>query len=102
MNIQEAQPDFDSYYGRPIIKAPIWEPAIPWYFFLGGIAGASAALGLAARAAGNEPLARNATFAGAAAVGVHRLEPFRRSFAQLVQFAELDRLGRARLRTGGL
>ena len=70
MNIQEAQPDFDSYYGRPIIKAPTWEPAIPWYFFLGGIAGASAALGLAARAAGNEPLARNATFAGAAAVGV--------------------------------
>ena len=47
MNIQEAQPDFDSYYGRPIIKAPIWEPAIPWYFFLGGLAGASAALGIA-------------------------------------------------------
>jgi hypothetical protein len=70
VNIQEAQPDFHSYYGRPIIKAPIWELAIPWYFFLGGLAGASAALGLGARATGNERLARNATFAGAAAVGV--------------------------------
>jgi hypothetical protein len=70
VNIQEAQPDFDSYYGRPIIKAPIWEPAIPWYFFLGGLAGASAALGFGARLTGNERLARNATFAGAAAVSV--------------------------------
>ena len=67
---REPEPDFRSYYGRPIIKAPIWEPAIPWYFFLGGLAGASAALGLGARMTGNERLARNATFAGAAAVSV--------------------------------
>jgi hypothetical protein len=70
VNIQETEPDFRSYYGRPIIKAPIWEPAVPWYFFLGGLAGASAALGLGARLAGNERLARNATFTGAAAVGL--------------------------------
>ena len=70
MNIQETEPDFRSYYGRPIIKAPIWEPAVPWYFFLGGLAGASASLGLGARLAGNERLARNATFTGAAAVGL--------------------------------
>jgi hypothetical protein len=70
VTIQEADPDFRSYYGRPIIKAPIWEPAVPWYFFLGGLAGASAALGLGARATGNEWLARNATLAGAAAVSV--------------------------------
>jgi Polysulphide reductase, NrfD len=70
VNLQEAEPHSRSYYGRPIIKAPIWEPAIPWYFFLGGLAGASATLGLGARVTGNERLARNATFAGAAAVGV--------------------------------
>jgi hypothetical protein len=70
VNIEEAQPHFDSYYGRAIIKAPIWEPAIACYFFLGGLAGASAALGLGARATGNERLARNATLAGTAAVGV--------------------------------
>jgi Polysulphide reductase, NrfD len=70
VNPQEAEPGFGSYYGRPIIKAPIWEVAVPWYFFLGGLAGASAALGLGARVVGNERLARNATFAGAAAIGV--------------------------------
>jgi Polysulphide reductase, NrfD len=70
VNTQDAEPDSRSYYGRPIIKAPIWEPAIPWYFFLGGLAGASATLGLGARVTGNERLARNATFAGVAAVGV--------------------------------
>jgi hypothetical protein len=70
VTIQEAEPDARSYYGRPIIKAPIWEPAIPWYFFLGGLAGASSALALGARVTGNERLARDATFAGAAAVGV--------------------------------
>jgi len=57
VNSQEAQPGFGSYYGRPIIKAPIWEAAVPWYFFLGGLAGASAALGLGARVVGNERLA---------------------------------------------
>jgi hypothetical protein len=59
-----------SYYGRPIIKAPIWKPAVPWYLFFGGLAGASASLALGARLAGNERLARNATFAGMAGVGV--------------------------------
>jgi hypothetical protein len=67
---QEVGPDFGSYYGRPIIKAPIWEPAVPWYFFLGGLAGASAALGLGARMTDHEQLARNATFVGVGAVGV--------------------------------
>jgi hypothetical protein len=70
VNTQETELDFRSYYGRPIIKAPIWKLAVPWYFFLGGLAGASAALGLGARVAGNERLARNATFTGAAAVTV--------------------------------
>jgi hypothetical protein len=70
VNGQVADQDFGSYYSRPIIKAPIWEPAIPVYFFLGGLAGASAALGLGARVTGNERLARNATFTGTAAIGV--------------------------------
>jgi hypothetical protein len=70
VNGEGAEREFGSYYGRPVIKAPIWEQEITWYFFLGGLAGASAALGLGARVTGNEGLARNATFAGAAAVGV--------------------------------
>src|SRR5436309_903215 len=47
-----------SYYGRPIVKEPVWKPEIPWYFFAGGLTGASAALGYAAHLAGNRPLAR--------------------------------------------
>jgi hypothetical protein len=48
----------DSYYGRPILKAPVWKPQIPWYFFTGGLAGASSILSLAARMTGDRRLAR--------------------------------------------
>jgi formate-dependent nitrite reductase membrane component NrfD len=34
----------DSYYGQPVIKEPVWTPEIPWYFFAGGLGGASATL----------------------------------------------------------
>ena len=50
--------EFRSYYGRPIIKEPAWTWEVPWYFFAGGLAGASASLGLGARLAGNHRLAR--------------------------------------------
>ncbi|HWD44050.1 MAG TPA: NrfD/PsrC family molybdoenzyme membrane anchor subunit [Actinomycetota bacterium] len=58
--------DFRSYYGRPILKEPAWTLEVPWYFFVGGMAGASAPLAVAARMSGNERLARSAlTVAGA-------------------------------------
>jgi hypothetical protein len=60
--------EFRSYYGRPILKEPVWTWEIPWYFFLGGMAGASAPLAFAARRAGNHRLARAALTAGAAAL----------------------------------
>ncbi|MEA2642847.1 MAG: hypothetical protein QOF51_4241 [Chloroflexota bacterium] len=66
----ESAPGFRSYYGQPIIKEPIWKPEVPVYFFCGGLAGASASLALAARLAGNARLARHATFAGMAGIGV--------------------------------
>jgi hypothetical protein len=56
-----------SYYGRPILKEPVWQPEIPFYFFFGGIAGASAVLHLGARLTGNRTLARRSLFIGAAA-----------------------------------
>jgi DMSO reductase anchor subunit len=49
-----------SYYGRPVLKEPTWTWEIPWYFFFGGLAGASSVLSLSARATGNEALARRA------------------------------------------
>ncbi len=59
-----------NYYGRPVIKEPTWEWQIPWYFFTGGLAGASSGLALVARLSGNDRLARRAhlgALAGAAA-----------------------------------
>jgi Polysulphide reductase, NrfD len=56
------------YYGRPILKPPIWKPAIAWYFAVGGAAGASATLSAAARMRGHTPLARVATLVAGAAV----------------------------------
>ena len=53
--------DFRSYYGRPIIKEPVWKPEIPWYFFFGGLAGASSSLVFGSRLAGNNRLARTAS-----------------------------------------
>src|SRR4051794_33407913 len=55
-----------SYYGKPIIKEPVWKTEIPKYFFTGGLAGASATLSAASRASGNEPLARPALYVAAA------------------------------------
>src|SRR5947209_5691837 len=48
------------YYGRPIIKEPVWTPEIPWYFFAGGLAGASAGLGYLCEVRGSPLLAKRA------------------------------------------
>jgi formate-dependent nitrite reductase membrane component NrfD len=53
-----------TYYGRPIVKPPVWKPEIPFYFFFGGLAGGSAVLAAAATFAGRPALARRA-WAGA-------------------------------------
>lgn len=54
--------EMQSYYGRSIVKEPVWQPEIPWYFFTGGLAGAASLLGIVARAAGNPPLAKAALY----------------------------------------
>ena len=67
MSITEVGTGMRSYYGRPIVKEPVWQPEIPLYFFTGGIAGASAVLHAGARLTGNEVLARRSLLIGAAA-----------------------------------
>src|SRR5438105_6130517 len=49
-----------SYYGRPIIKEPVWQSDIPLYFFTGGLAGASDVLALGAQLSGNTRLRTSA------------------------------------------
>ena len=67
------RPSHDAYYGRPILKEPVWKPEVGWYLFTGGLAGASASLSLAARMAGNRSLARTSSLVAAAAVNVSPL-----------------------------
>jgi polysulfide reductase-like protein len=62
--------DAVSYYGRPIVKEPVWKPEIPTYFFTGGLAGAAATLAFGARLAGNDELARRALYVNTAAITV--------------------------------
>jgi formate-dependent nitrite reductase membrane component NrfD len=42
-----------TYYDLPVIKEPVWIWAVPAYFYLGGAAGAAAALGSAAQRRSN-------------------------------------------------
>jgi polysulfide reductase-like protein len=57
------------YYGRPILKEPVWTWEIPCYFFAGGMAGAAAPLALAAELRGDRGLARRAWLVALAGVG---------------------------------
>lgn len=58
-----------SYYGRPILKEPVWkQPDVPLYLFSGGVAGVSALLAEAAELTGRPSLVRSARVL--AAVGV--------------------------------
>lgn len=59
--------EFQSYYGKPVIKAPTWKsPDVPVYLFLGGLAGACSVMAAVAGAAGQPRLAR----AGSIAAGI--------------------------------
>jgi formate-dependent nitrite reductase membrane component NrfD len=63
--------EFGSYYGRPVVKEPVWGvPDVPGYLFLGGLAGASSALAASAELTGRRELARVAKTAAAGAIGL--------------------------------
>jgi len=67
--VPRARPD--SYYGKPIIKEPVWRsPEVPGYLFLGGLAGASSVLAGFAQAAGNHKQAQVSKIAAAGAIGL--------------------------------
>ncbi len=62
--------EFTSYYGRPIIKPPVWKsPDVPLYLFLGGAAGSSSILGAVADLTDRPELTRNCRYvSGGAAI----------------------------------
>src|ERR1043166_8551851 len=57
------------YYGLPIIKPPVWEWMIAVYFFVGGLAGMSGLIAMAASTKGQFELVRAAMWsAGVGAI----------------------------------
>jgi formate-dependent nitrite reductase membrane component NrfD len=59
-----------SYHGQQVLKEPVWTWEIPTYFYVGGLAGASAGLGLLSGLRGNDVLAKRAWAAGLAGLTV--------------------------------
>lgn len=58
--------DFRSYYGKAVIKSPVWKvPDVPAYLYLGGMAGASATMALLADCTGRRQLCRVGRLAAA-------------------------------------
>ena len=83
---------FDSYYGKPVLNPPVWEPRdIAGYLFLGGLAGASSALAAGAHLTGRARLARTSTI-GAAAGGVLSLAALVHDLGQPKRFLHMLRV----------
>lgn len=61
---------FDSYYGRQVVKAPPWRGPIAAYLFLGGVAGGSGMLSLGGHVTGRTVLRRNSRLVALGAVGL--------------------------------
>ena len=65
------EPEFESYYGKQIIKTPTWKtPDVPLYLFLGGMAGAAAVLAEGAAATDNHALERVSRIVAASGAGI--------------------------------
>jgi formate-dependent nitrite reductase membrane component NrfD len=59
-----------TYHGQAVLKEPVWTWEIPNYFFVGGMAGASAGLAYLSELRGDEQLARRAWGTALAAIAV--------------------------------
>ncbi|GAB3285823.1 polysulfide reductase NrfD [Sinomonas notoginsengisoli] len=64
------EPEFTSYYGRPVVKPAPWGDDVAAYLFLGGVAGGSALLGLGGQLTRRPTLRRNARLSALAAVSL--------------------------------
>ncbi|SCG71401.1 NrfD/PsrC family molybdoenzyme membrane anchor subunit [Micromonospora inositola] len=61
--------EFTSYYGRPILKAPVWKWDIAAYLFTGGLAAGSSILAAGGQLTGRPALRRAGRVSSLAAVG---------------------------------
>lgn len=61
--------EFQSYYGRPIVRAPVWGHGIPAYFFTGGLAAGCSLLAAGADLTGRPTMRRAGRLASLGALG---------------------------------
>jgi len=61
--------EFRSYYGRPIVKAPVWTHDVPAYLFTGGLAAGSALLAAGGQLTGRPATRRAGRIAALGALG---------------------------------
>ena len=62
---EHTDPHKVGYYGRPVIKPPVWTVEIPLYFFIGGMSGMAGAIAAAAWFTGHFQAARAAMWLAA-------------------------------------
>ena len=68
----DAPPD-PTYYGKPVLKQPVWIWTVPLYFYVGGVSGAALVLGGVARLWGDpglHPLVRKSHLVGFVGGGI--------------------------------
>jgi formate-dependent nitrite reductase membrane component NrfD len=71
---QRSEPEFTSYYGKPIINPPVWEEReIGGYLFAGGLAGASSIIAVGADLTARPAMARASKLAATGAISVSLL-----------------------------
>ncbi|WP_422769612.1 NrfD/PsrC family molybdoenzyme membrane anchor subunit [Plantactinospora sp. WMMC1484] len=61
--------EFASYYGRPVVKVPVWRHDIPAYLFSGGLAAGAALLAAGADLTGRPALRRGGRLVSLGALG---------------------------------
>jgi hypothetical protein len=84
--------EFTSYYGKPVINAPVWDPLdIAGYLFLGGLAGASSVLAAGAQLTARPGLERTAK-AGAAGAAALALVALVHDLGRPARFANMLRV----------
>jgi hypothetical protein len=68
-DVQVPPAEFRSYYGRPVVKAPVWKWDIPAYLFTGGLSAGASLIAAGADATGRERLRRSSRWTSLGAIG---------------------------------
>lgn len=68
-DVQVPPAEFRSYYGRPVVKPPVWKWDIPAYLFTGGLSAGASLIAAGADATGRQRLRRSSRWTSLGAIG---------------------------------